>query len=95
MEYLFGKALPPLEQRRGAIEVNETIHRLEERYLRDLKVEEAMRFSETGTDGSDTKDLTDESDDRVPESQILEINHRIKKNEAARNCLTQNVSERR
>jgi len=37
----------------------------------------------------------EESDDQMPEDQILEINHRIKKNEVARNCLTQNVSERR
>jgi hypothetical protein len=80
--------LPPLEQRWGAIEVNETIHRLEERYLRQLKVEEAIRFSDTGTDGSGTEGLIDESDDRMPEDQILEINHRIKKNEVARNCLT-------
>ena len=95
LEYLFGKALPPLEPRWGAIEMNETIHRLEERYLRELKVEEAMRFSDTETDGSETEGLIDESDERMPENQILEINHRIKKNEVARNCLTQNVSERR
>ncbi|HEU0020627.1 MAG TPA: DNA primase [Dehalococcoidia bacterium] len=81
LEYLFGKVLPPLEQRGGPLEVNETIHRLEERYLRDLKVEEAMRFSDTGADG-----LMEESDD-----QVLEVNHRIKRNEVARNGLTQNV----
>lgn len=90
LEYLFGKGLPPLERRGGTIEVNETIHRLEERHLRDLKGEEAMRFSETGVDG-----LLELPDDQILEEQILEINHRIKKNEVARNCLIQNVSERR
>jgi DNA primase len=85
LEYLFGKELPPLGQRGGSLEVNETIHRLEERYLRGLKVEEAMRFSDAGADG-----LMEEADD-----QILEVNHRIKRNEIDRNCLTQNVSERR
>ena len=69
--------MPPLTQRGGAIEVNETIHRLEERYLRELKVEEAMRFSDTGTDGSGAEILINESDDQMPEDQILEINHRI------------------
>jgi DNA primase len=85
LEYLFSKELPPLGQRGGSLEVNETIHRLEERYLRGLKVEEAMRFSDAGAD-----DLMEEADD-----QILEVNHRIKRNEIDRNCLTQNVSERR
>jgi DNA primase len=79
---LIGKELPPLEQRGGVLEVNETIHRLEERYLRDLKVEEAMRFSDTGVEG-----LLEESDDR-----ILEVNCRIKRNEIARSFLTQKVS---
>ena len=45
-------------------------------------------------DDSQTESLMDGSDERMPENQILEINHRIKKNEVARNCLTQNVSER-
>lgn len=82
LEYLFGKTLPPMDQRGGQIEVNETIHRLEERYLRELKVEEAIRFSNVGDVG-----LPEEPDDQIPENQILEINQRIKQNEVARNCL--------
>jgi DNA primase len=82
LAYLFAKELPPLEHRGGALEINETVRRLEERYLRDLKVEEAMRFSDTGVEG-----LPEESD-----HQILEVNYRIKRNELARNFLTQNVS---
>lgn len=82
LAYLFGKELPPLEQRGGTLDVNETIRRLEERYLRDLKAEEAMRFSETGFEV-----LLEDAD-----AQILEVNCRIKRNEIARNILTQHDS---
>ena len=85
LDYLFNKTLPPVEPRQGAVEVAQTVHRLEERYLRDLKVEEAMRFSETGEEAP-----TDETD-----WGVLEVNHLLKKNEEVRGCLTPNTAERR
>ena len=83
LEYLFNKNLPPFGSRGVGMEVNQTIHRLEERYLRELKIEEVMKFSDTQSDG-----LPEEPDDH-----ILEINQRIKRNEIARNFLTPNVVE--
>ena len=82
LEYLFNKNLPPSGSRGVAAEVNQTIHRLEERYLRELKIEEVMKFSETQADGWPEE----------PDDHILEINQRIKKNEMARHFLTPNVS---
>jgi DNA primase len=85
LEYLMGKALPPgeLQQQRRA--VWESVHQLEVRYLRELKAEEALRFSEIPLDG-------------LPEERFgetLEINQRFKQNEMVRNFSTQNVSDRR
>jgi hypothetical protein len=85
LEYLFNKGLPPLghQQRRAA--VGDAAHRLEERYLRGLKAEEAMRFSEFLSDGAIDADF----------EETLDTNQRIKQNELVRNRLIQNVSDRR
>ena len=85
LDYLFNKELPSVELRPGRSEVAQTAHRLEERYLRDMKVEEAMRFSETEADGA-----FEEADLRV-----LEINQLLKKNEEVRGCLVPNTAEGR
>jgi hypothetical protein len=85
LEYLLGKSLPLMELPHQQAAVWDSVSRLEERYLRELKAEEALRFSEAPLDG-------------LPEEQFeetLEINQRFKKNELVRNYLAQNVSDRR
>ncbi|MFQ6026756.1 MAG: DNA primase [Dehalococcoidia bacterium] len=72
VEALANKKLPPLEHRQEAA-LRETLHRLEDRYLRDLKVEEQMKFTEESAE--DTEDLYQEA---------LELNQRIRLNQAAR-----------
>jgi len=73
---LLNKELPPLEHHRRAAALQNTAHRLEERYLRELKVEEGIRFSE------ETADLLEE-----PHQEVVDLNHRIKTNENARNWI--------
>ena len=85
LESLLNKALPPLDQHQRALAVQNTVHRLEERHLRELKVEESIRFSDSQEDG-------------LPEGQFVETlktNQRIRKNELARNTLAQTSSQRR
>jgi len=85
LEYLLGKALPTVELHHQRAALRDSVSRLEERYLRELKAEEALRFSEAPLDGL----LEGEFE------ETLEINQRFKKNELVRNYLAQNVSDRR
>ena len=78
---MLNKELPPLEHHRRAAALQNTAHRLEERYLRELKAEEGMKFSE------ETADLLEE-----PHQEILDLNQRIKTNENARNWITRSAS---
>ena len=80
---LANKVLPPLEERhrRGAIQ--DTVRRLEERYLRELKTEEEIRFAET------PPDLQEES-----HPTILQVNQRLRSAQSKRSSLAQDFSNR-
>jgi DNA primase len=86
LEALSKKALPPLDpqQRRSAL--GEVAHRLEDRYLRGLKVEESLRFGDVPTEGPD---LLDDS-----KQEVLALNLRIKTNQGRRNGLEPKLSPR-
>jgi DNA primase len=84
LESLLNKRLPVLERQPWLREAQDVARRLEERYLRDLKAEEGMRFSEM-----ETGYLLEE-----PYDQVLDLNQRIKENERTRNYLTRNISNR-
>ena len=81
LESLLSKELPPLEHHRRAAALENTVHRLEERYLRELKVEEGMKFSEESTGSLDE-----------PFQEVLELNQRIRTNENTRNWMARNPS---
>ncbi len=97
LDYLMNKPLPPSEPGRRAAEMAQVIYRLEERYLRGLKIEEAMRFSESNAPNPPEEidspagnggGLPDESSDGWSDEDVaaafLEINSRIRENETAR-----------
>jgi hypothetical protein len=75
--------LPPAGNQQET--VRDIVYRLEERYLREMKTEEAMRFAEIPSE-----DLMEEQFEAT-----LDMNQRFKKNELGRNYLAQNVSDRR
>lgn len=83
--YLLDKKFPPLEKPLIHEAVRILVHRLEERHLREMKSEEAMRFAEMLSDGLLEEDF----------EATLDINHRFKKNELGRHYLAQNLSDRR
>jgi DNA primase len=83
LDHLLGKALPPVGNQQET--VRDIVYRLEERYLREMKTEEAMRFAEIPSE-----DLMEEQFEAT-----LDMNQRFKKNELGRNYLAQNVSDRR
>lgn len=84
LESLLNKRLPALEHQPWLGAIQDVARRLEERHLRDLKIEEGMRFSETPAGGSLEE----------PYDQVLDLNQRIKENERTRNYLTRNASNR-
>lgn len=86
---LLNKELPPLEHHRRAAALESTVHRLEERYLRELKVEEGMRFS-----GESTGEAVGESTGSLdqPLQEVLDLNQRIRNNENTRNWMARNPS---
>jgi DNA primase len=84
LEALLNKRLPSLERQRWRNALQDAVRRLEERHLRELKIEEGMRFSEASPDH-----LLEE-----PYDQVLDLNQRIKENERTRNYLTRNASNR-
>ena len=83
LETLVQKSLPPLDQSRRLHAVQDAVHRLEERYLRELKTEEGIRFSET------PPDLVAESN-----QSVLEVNQRLKSNQSKRNLLVSDIRRR-
>ena len=67
------KQLPPLDLAKRRQAFSDTVYRLEERHLKDMKEEEGLKFTE------DPPDLVDDS-----HQDVLEINQRIRENESAR-----------
>ncbi len=67
LEHLLGKALPPMDRKVRESDLSNCIRRLEERHLRELKHEEALRLNEASLD-----DLQEQQD------TILDTNERIR-----------------
>ena len=76
LESLVQKALPPLDPQRKRRAMQDAVSRLEERYLRELKTEEGIRFAET------PPELADDSD-----QMALEVNRQLKANQGKRGAL--------
>ena len=83
LETLFQKALPPLDQRRRLHAIQDSVHRLEERYLRELKTEEGIRFVETPPDLA-----------AASNQSILDVNQRLKSNQSKRSSLVSDTKSR-
>ena len=83
VETLVQKPLPPSDQGRRLEAFQDTVRRLEERYLRELKTEEGIRFTEA------PPDLDDASHDGV-----LEVNQRLKSNQNKRGTLVPDTTHR-
>jgi DNA primase len=77
---LLEKQLPPLDLAMRGQAFSDTVIRLEERHLKELKTEEGLKFSE------DPPDLEDDH-----HQNVLEINQRIKDNQNARYPTLTNV----
>ena len=84
LETLSQRVFPPLERNPRVLAFQDAVRRLEERYLRELKAEEELKFSEA------PPDPIAEDHERV-----LDVNERIKRNQSMRNTLTQDGSRRR
>lgn len=76
LEYLIAKQLPPVEARHRLRALQSTVRRLEERFLRELKIEEAIWLSE------EQPDILED-----PNPTILDVNQRLKGIEGARSWL--------
>ena len=76
LESLVRKSLPPLDLPRRRRAMQDAVSRLEERYLRELKTEEGIRFAET------PPELEDDSDQLA-----LEVNRQLKENQGKRGSL--------
>jgi len=76
LEFLIAKELPPVEARNRLRVLQSAVRTLEQRFLRELKIEEAIWFSE------EQLDILEE-----PNPAILDINQRIKGNESTRSWL--------
>ncbi len=104
LDYLLAKPLHPGDSGERAAALAQAINRLEERFLRNLKSEEAMRLAdaERGGPEEDTKNVPTENgadplDDRVDEELAAVIrgtNTRIKENEAARSQWRSRLADR-
>ncbi len=81
LDSLAQREIPPMEPRRRAGALRDTIAKLEERHLKELKQAEQARFA-----GESAAELTDES-----EQATLALNRRLKANQQARNQSTQNA----
>jgi hypothetical protein len=66
LERLLAKALPPSDRKQRETDLKYCVRRLEERYLRDLNVEEEMRLAQA----------TDE-ERREQEQKIIQVNERL------------------
>ena len=78
---LLDKQMPPMDPAKRGQAFIDTIGRLEERYLKDQKAEEELKFSQ------EPPDLEDE-----PHDNVLEINQRIKETQITRHSTISNVS---
>ena len=67
LESLIAKELPPMEVRHRLSALQSSVRRLEERFLRELKIEEAIWLSE------EQPDILEE-----PNPNILDVNKRLK-----------------
>jgi len=76
LEYLLADELPPVEARNRLSVLQSAVSRLELRFLRELKIEEAIWFSE------EQPHILEESN-----STILDVNQRIRGNESTRSWL--------
>ncbi len=76
LESLVQKSLPPLDPQRKQRAMHDAVSRLEERYLRELKTEEGIRFAETPPELDDDSDLL-----------ALEVNRQLKENQGKRGSL--------
>ena len=76
LELLIEKELPPVEARNRLRVLQSAVRRLEDRFLRELKIEEAIWFSE------EQPDILEE-----PNPNILDVNQRIRGNESNRSWL--------
>ena len=83
LEHLVQKVLPPLDQQRRLTAFQDAASRLEERYLRELKAEEELRFTEA------PPDVIEET-----HGEVLEVNQRLKSNQARRGTLAHQISRR-
>lgn len=81
LEALMEKQLPPLDLEKRHQAFSDTVSRLEERHLKDLKEEEGLRFSE------DPPDLVGDS-----HQNVLDLNQRLRENENARYSAVSNIS---
>ena len=83
LETLFQKSLPPLDQRRRLHAIQDSVHRLEERYLRELKTEEGIKFAETPPDLATASNQS-----------VLDVNQRLKSNQSKRSSLVSDTKSR-
>jgi DNA primase len=83
LESLVQKALPPLSQQRRQVAFRDTVSRLEERHLRELKAEEEIKFASAPTEPPEESHL-----------EVLEVNRRIKRNQETRGSVAPQVSQR-
>ncbi len=81
LDTLAHKPLPPLAPRSRIGALEGAIRRLEERYLRELKNEEEIRFAESPPDWQDET-----------HNSILEVNERLRQNQSKRSSLLQDIS---
>lgn len=75
VELLANKKLPELDKHQRIAAINSTLHRLQERQLREIKIEESIRFSEITTEPLDNND----------NQSALYTNEKLRKNEMLRN----------
>ena len=85
LESLAEKTLPPMDQKNQRRAFQDAVRRLEERYLKELKAEEEIRFAETP--GELLVDLEEEA-----HLAVLEVNERLRHIQGERNSLTRESS---
>ena len=78
------KTLPPIDSRNRLGILQNTVRRLEDRFLRELKLEEQLLLEQDDPDLSVDPDMT-----------ILNTNLRLKNNETSRNWINTVSPERR
>ena len=84
LDNLLQKTLPPIDSRNRLGILQNTVRRLEDRFLRELKLEEQLLLEQDDPDLSVDPDMT-----------ILNTNLRLKNNETSRNWINTVSPERR